>query len=1003
MKRSTLAIIATAAVLGCSAAQGQAIRPNAGFNSRILERNDDGSAPLESLGFTINFFGKNRSGAYVNNNGNMTFDSPLATYTPFGLDRTQREIIGPFFADVDTRNPASNVVTYGQDTVNGHNAFGANFINVGYYNAHADKLNSFQVVLIDRSDTGAGNFDMEFNYAKIQWETGDASGGVGGYGGVPAVVGWSNGTGDPGTSYQLPGSMIAGAFLDGGPYALVRGTVHSVVSNPANIVLGRLKYQARDGVISPGVGITSSVLPDATVGTRYTTTLTASGAKPPFQWTMVPDVTLPPGLVLSADGTYTGVPTLEGTYSFTLGVTANTDDGQVTIYQRGSITIRPGAVSILNACPLQDGTVGTPYLVTLLATGSTSGYLWSVDDPYSLPPGVGLSRNGQLAGTPLAPGTYIFNLHARTAALGTTQPAQSLCRMTVHAAAVLMTSGCSLPNATVGVPYSQLLSTEGGYGPYQYSLTGQLPQGLALTPDGLVAGTPLVADTFPFQVSVRDSRGGQTSQACSVTVNSPAFKLSQVCPLLPGVTGVAYNTTLPPGYTWSLSGTLPSGLVLSPDGGISGTPMSTSNSRFLLIATDPNGNQASEVCSLAVTRGPLAVAGCPLPDAAAGVSYQATLSASGGSAPYTFTSSGTLPSGITVSSTGFVSGSTMAAGSYPFNVSVREASGQTFTQACSLNVTPSMLHITTACPLPDAKLGQNYSVQMQAAGGIAPYQFDFFGFLPEGMRVSSDGKISGIPNALGGEAFLVRVTDAQSKTTTSVCSVGVGLPAVPQISITGLPAIAPPAATNIAATARLSQAYTQPITGQITLNAQPDTQSPQGDANQPDPRLRFANGQATINFVIPAGSTQLSFPLGSTGTVASTVMVSLGQLRSAGVDLPLYPTPFIFRIAPAAPVVTSACYTRTSTGINLQVNGYSTTRELTRTDVTIGTTQFHTDLTGIAAAYFSAPETIRAGGSFALTLPYQLDIGPNDPISSATVNLFNTVGAAGSRTVQACQ
>ena len=1004
MKHSSIAIVLAGALLGGSAAQAQAIRTNPGFNSKILDRNDDGSAPLESLGFTINFFGKNRSGTYVNNNGNITFDSPLATYTPFGLDHTQREIIGPFFADVDTRNPASNVVKYGKDTINGHKAFGANFIDVGYYGSHADKLNSFQVVLVDRSDIGPGDFDLEFNYAKIQWETGDASGGVGGLGGVPAVVGWSNGTGNPGTSYQLPGSMTSGAFLDGGPHALVRQTVNSVVTNQgANTVFGRLTFRARDGVISPGLSITSAILPDATVGARYTATLGATGAKPPFQWTLQPDVTSPPGLALSADGTLTGVPTVPGTYSFTLAVTANTEDGQVTVYERGSITIRPGAVSILSACPLQDGTVGTPYSVALQASGSSSGYSWTVDDPYSLPPGVGLSSSGQLAGTPLAPGTYIFNLHARTIALSTTQPANSLCRMTVHPSAVQMTSGCSLPNATVGVPYSQLLSTDGGYGPYQYSLIGQLPLGLGLTANGLVAGTPLVADTSGFQVSVTDSRGGQTSQGCSVTVNPPAFKLSSVCPLPAAVTGVSYNATLPPGYVWSLSGTLPTGLTLSPDGGISGIPMSTSASRFLLIATDPNGNQAGQICSLAVSRGPLAVTGCPLPDAANGESYQASLNALGGSAPYTFTSSGTLPPGILLSTTGFVSGSTTAAGSYPFNVTVREAGGQTFTQACSLNVAPAMLHITTSCPLPDAMLGQGYSAQIKAAGGVAPYQFDFFGFVPDGLQVGNDGSIAGTPTSLGGDAFLVRVTDAQGNTTTSQCSVGVGLPAVPQISISGLPTVAPAAATNIAVTAQLTAAYTQPIYGQATLDVLPDTLSSEAGANQADPRLRFTNGQAAMYFVIPAGSKQVTLPLVSTGTVASTVVVSLGKLGSNQVTLPLHPTPVIFTIAQAAPVITSACYTRTQTGVNVQVNGYSTTRELTRAEVTIGPSSFKTDVSGIAAGYFSDQETIRAGGSFALTLPYQLDIGPSDPITTASVNLFNSVGGAGSQNIQACQ
>jgi hypothetical protein len=362
-----------------------------------------------------------------------------------------------------------------------------------------------------------------------------------------------------------------------------------------------------------------------------------------------------------------------------------------------------------------------------------------------------------------------------------------------------------------------------------------------------------------------------------------------------------------------------------------------------------------------------------------------------------------LPPGISLSTTGFISGSTTAAGSYPFSVMVREAGGQTFTQACSLNVAPSMLHITTACPLPDAKLGQGYSAQLQAAGGVAPYQFDFFGFVPEGLQVSGDGSLSGTPTALGGEAFLVRVTDAQNKTATSQCSVGVALPAVPQISITGLPTVAAPAATNVAVTARLSGTYTQPIYGQFNLNVLPNTQSSEAGANQADPRLRFSNGQAAMYFVIPAGSTQVTLPLVSTGTVASTVVVSLDKLGSNNVNLPLHPTPAIFSIAQAAPVMTSACYTRTQTGVNVQVNGYSTTRDLTRAEVTIGAVSFKTDVNGIASGYFADPLTIRAGGSFALTLPYQLDIGTTDTISSASINLFNTVGGAGSRTMQLCQ
>ena len=57
-------------------------------------------------------------------NGNVTLDSPLSTFTPFGLTAANRQIIAPFFADVDTRDPASGVTTFGNGTFNGRNAFG---------------------------------------------------------------------------------------------------------------------------------------------------------------------------------------------------------------------------------------------------------------------------------------------------------------------------------------------------------------------------------------------------------------------------------------------------------------------------------------------------------------------------------------------------------------------------------------------------------------------------------------------------------------------------------------------------------------------------------------------------------------------------------------------------------------------------------------------------------------------------------------------------------------
>ncbi|MFN2335117.1 MAG: nidogen-like domain-containing protein [Wenzhouxiangellaceae bacterium] len=199
------------------------------------------------LGFTLDFFGISRSSVFVNNNGNVTFDSALGTYTPFDLTSTGQEIIAPFFADVDTGS-AGDPVTYGGGTFEGRPAFGVNWINVDYYDSdisHTNR-NSFQLILVDRSDIASGDFDIVFNYDQIQWEAGEASDGdENGLGGDSARVGYSNGTGDPGTFFELPGSAINGAFLDGGPSALVSNRLNSTIN-------GRYIFRSRTGGIDPG-------------------------------------------------------------------------------------------------------------------------------------------------------------------------------------------------------------------------------------------------------------------------------------------------------------------------------------------------------------------------------------------------------------------------------------------------------------------------------------------------------------------------------------------------------------------------------------------------------------------------------------------------------------------------------------------------------------------------------------------------------------------------------
>lgn len=239
-----LKLLPTTGSGGTVSGSGSAIR--SGFDTNQLAANDDGYVgyPVD-IGFSLTYYAIAYSNLWVNNNGLVTFNYGLGTYTP---DYPIGEIpgnpaIAPFWADVDTRGEGSGLTSYGTNTVDGHRAFGVTWGNVGYYGAHMDKTNSFQVVLIERADIGAGNFDIEFNYEKIQWETGDASAGVGGFGGFPVRFGYGNGLGD---GFELPGSSISGALVDDGSNALIKTNYNSLIN-------GRYLFQQRS-VVGASVG-----------------------------------------------------------------------------------------------------------------------------------------------------------------------------------------------------------------------------------------------------------------------------------------------------------------------------------------------------------------------------------------------------------------------------------------------------------------------------------------------------------------------------------------------------------------------------------------------------------------------------------------------------------------------------------------------------------------------------------------------------------------------------
>ncbi len=192
----------------------------------VLDRNDDDFTGMLDLGFSYTLYGTTYNQVCVNNNGNVSFgpddNSCYSSYDPEGFPSTDFVMVAPFWADVDTRCDACGLVYYKTITVDGTPAFVAHWEQVGFYSQHPELTNTFQVVIAS-APVLLGDNNVCFGYGDMQWTTGDASDGDGGFGGFPAVVGANRGNGQ---DFFLYGSFDHEGVDYDGPSGAVDGVSH---------------------------------------------------------------------------------------------------------------------------------------------------------------------------------------------------------------------------------------------------------------------------------------------------------------------------------------------------------------------------------------------------------------------------------------------------------------------------------------------------------------------------------------------------------------------------------------------------------------------------------------------------------------------------------------------------------------------------------------------------------------------------------------------------------
>ena len=292
----------------------------------------------------------------------------------------------------------------------------------------------------------------------------------------------------------------------------------------------------------------------------------------------------------------------------------------------------------------------------------------------------------------------------------------------------LQVTSSQLSGGTVGTTYSATLNASGGTSPYSWSVSsGTLPTGLSLSSSGTLSGTPTVAGAFPFTVAVKDAASASASASLSINVVSlPPLQVTS-SQLSGGTVGTTYSATLSASggtspYSWSVSsGTLPSGLILSSSGTLSGTPTVAGAFPFTVAVKDAATGSASASLSINVVGLPLLqITSSQLPGGTVGSAYSATLSASGGTSPYSWSvSSGTLPTGLSLSSTGTISGTPTVAGAFPFTVAVKDAASASASASLSINVvTAAPPTVSISSPANGATVSGTTTVSGVASDGL---------------------------------------------------------------------------------------------------------------------------------------------------------------------------------------------------------------------------------------------------------------------------------------------
>jgi hypothetical protein len=824
-----------------------------------------------------------------------------------------------------------------------------------------------------------------------------------------------------GVPYNSPANVIGGSqpysfYLASGqlPPGLTLDSATGSISGRATaagafvFVFGVRDARQNQTQSSCSIGVLGSslrIISEGPISTKaaepYQGQLDAAGGQAPYQWTLL-NAAPEAGMVLAANGSFTGRATRKGTFS----VTVQARDAAGATATR-VLSIESADSTLTLACPATTSfQLGVSATGQFVMTGGQAPYRLSLFSG-SLPPGFDLNSNGSFAVRALQAGSFPAQFQAVDE---TNTSATVRCTFEITGEPFTITTD-ALPAGRVGTAYSAGISSLGGVGAVRYSLTsGGLPNGLDFdSSTGSISGIPEQDGTFSLGITATDEVQRRASKSLSLSIEpgSLPFRITTASPLSDALVGRSYSQSFAAEggkapYAFSFSG-VPAGLSTVGDS-VSGTPSEAGQFTITVSARDASGATATKAFLLRVKADGLFILTDSLPDGVEGQLYGIGVIREGGRAPFSWSIvNGAIPPGVEFNpGTGNFEGSPSRSGLYAMSVVVTDATGATARRSYSFEVRPpavDRLSITTAS-LANGNAGIPYSVSLGATGGRAPYSWAINGDLPAGLSFSPDGAISGTPQTIGTSNFQVTVTDSLGLKASRVFSLTIGTATTPALTIESLPDTTT-ANQTLPLTLRMASAFGVPVSGRLTLSFAPDSIH-----GADDPSIRFSNGSRTLDFTIPAGSTAVTITGNAsitTGTLAGTIRID-SVLNFAGATVPGPSRSILIRRA--APTITTLTLTRSGSGLEIRIEGATNTRQLSEARITF-TAAGDVDLTtasqltvNVSAAiqsWFASAASQAFGGRFALTVPFTVS-GQASSITGVSVVITNGEGASAAAT-----